>query len=534
MSAFLVPENVDPCRLRAGRHGRPLVPSLVFAGYVLLVAAWVFGNPPYAAPDEWSHYLRAVSLGHGQLLGEPAGSEAAKTIVGATRPAFLTEKMYQDELAWVAQNTRQVRIPAGLTPGWSGCAQHDPNVSARCLNDSRPYAEAREWFNATATYQPFPYLVPAALSRIKIHPDNLDRLMRTGKAIISLVLVTAAVFLLWSPQFGLVSLVGMVVAVTPMAVFLAATLNPSGLEIMSALAFGSALIRLTRADAAHRFAWMTVGVSGVVLALSRTQAPLWIALHLCLIAPMQGAGSFVRMTFQQKRYAGPALIAIFGAILLNRVWEHLYGPTLTFDLRPLRSSLYAGLRHLPHVLREQIGVFNYLEFGLPMLAYVLWVALALALGIAALLVGTKQQRLLLLASLGAALALPVLLFAATMRHTGFGLQGRYVLGLSIVVPLMAGEILVRRHERVRALGVDRLVVLLVVAAGLVQLIAWWTNARRFAVGLDGPWWFVGSAEWIPPWGWWPWLILASGGAGLPSAAAIVDWRRYRLRQPSEL
>ncbi len=31
-------------------------------------------------------------------------------------------------------------------------------------------------------------------------------------------------------------------------------------------------------------------------------------------------------------------------------------------------------------MREQIGVFDYLEFGLPILAYVIWGALAIGLG----------------------------------------------------------------------------------------------------------------------------------------------------------
>src|SRR3954470_9513593 len=92
---------------RSFSFNRQLSPWLVFASYALLVAAWVIGNPPPGAPDEWSHYLRAVSLGHGQLLGTYSGWEGALAIVGATRPPFLDEQTYQDELAIVAQNTRK-------------------------------------------------------------------------------------------------------------------------------------------------------------------------------------------------------------------------------------------------------------------------------------------------------------------------------------------------------------------------------------------------------------------------------------------
>jgi hypothetical protein len=400
----------------------------------------------------------------------------------------------------------------------------DPNVSARCLNDSPPVTEAHDWFISAATYQPLPYLVPAAISRIGVHPDTLDRLMRAGKALISLLLLGAAIFVLWCPRSRLVSLVGLVVAVTPMAVFLSATLNPSALEIMSALTFTGALLRLTRAETERRFArwaWVIVAVSGFVLALSRTTGPVWVVLSLAVTVPA-GARAFLTMALTWKRWAVPSLVAVFLAILLNRWWEYLYGVRLTIDLTPLNASLLEGLTELPRLLLEQIGVFNHLEFSMPWWAYELWQALAVALVVTALLVATRQQRLLLLTSIVAVLAVPLLLVAATMRHTGFGLQGRYVLAFSIVVPLLAGDILVRRHERLRALDAQGLFLPCAVTAGFVQFVAWWTNARRFAVGIGGPRWFLSSAEWSPPWGWTFWLVLAAAGGCLLVATALVD------------
>jgi hypothetical protein len=206
----------------------------------------------------------------------------------------------------------------------------------------------------------------------------------------------------------------------------------------------------------------------------------------------------------------------------NRVREHAYGARLEFDPRPLVSSVAQGITQLPAALREQIGVFNYLEVSMPSLAYGLWGALAAALTTTALLVGTRWQRLHLVISIGAALALPVFLVATTMRHTGFALQGRYVLSFSLVVPLVAGEILVRRYERLRALEAEHLFLPFALAAGFVQLVAWWTNARRFAVGIRGPRWFLSSAEWTPPLGWWPWLALAVAGVCLLIASQLAD------------
>jgi hypothetical protein len=54
-----------------------------------------------------------------------------------------------------------------------------------------------------------------------------------------------------------------------------------------------------------------------------------------------------------------------------------------------------------------------------------------------------------------------------------------------------------------------------------QALAWWANARRSAVGTEGPWWFGGAAEWSPPGGWWPWAALAAAGALLLLAGGVL-------------
>jgi hypothetical protein len=256
--------------------------------------------------------------------------------------------------------------------------------------------------------------------------------------------------------------------------------------------------------------------------------PLWIASIVGAVVAMSGVRASLRATLKRVYWSTSAILTICAAILANRVWESLYGPRLVFDPAPLGASLLDGLNQLPRVLLEQIGVFDYLEFGMPSLSYTLWTALAVAVSTIAILVGNRRQRWFLTMLCGAVLALPVLMVAATMRHTGFGLQGRYVLPFSIIVPLSAGEVLVRRYERLQALDAERLFLPFTAVAAVVQLVAWWTNAQRFAVGVGGPIWFVKAAEWRPPFGWWPWLLLALGGVSLSVTTALCDvlfWRR---------
>ena len=74
------------------RTGRPplsrhsYLPWVVFLSYALLMASWIAANPPYGGPDEWSHYLRAVSLGHGQLLGAHSGKACAAVELSSVQP----------------------------------------------------------------------------------------------------------------------------------------------------------------------------------------------------------------------------------------------------------------------------------------------------------------------------------------------------------------------------------------------------------------------------------------------------------------
>ena len=63
-----------------------------------------------------------------------------------------------------------------------------------------------------------------------------------------------------------------------------------------------------------------------------------------------------------------------------------------------------------------------------------------------------------------------------------------------------------------------------VALPLVVLIGLYLNAKRYAVGLgpdSGPGWFVPAAEWSPPLGWYPWLVLGIAG----TVALGVAWVR---------
>ncbi len=165
------------------------------------------------------------------------------------------------------------------------------------------------------------------------------------------------------------------------------------------------------------------------------------------------------------------------------------------------------------------------------LAYIAWYSLVAALVAIALLVGTRRERVVLGTVLAASLLIPVALVAVIMRHTGYGLQGRYVLAFSVLVPLLAGEIVFRGRAVLTELNARGLVIPFAAVAAVVQLDGLYANARRFAVGVAGPQWFPGKAAvvWAPPGGWWPWLVAMVAGAALLALAVPLDGLLARRR-----
>jgi Predicted membrane protein (DUF2142) len=166
-----------------------------------------------------------------------------------------------------------------------------------------------------------------------------------------------------------------------------------------------------------------------------------------------------------------------------------------------------------------IGVFGWLDTGLPEPIYLLWMIAVLALAVIALLVGTWRQRLLI-CSLGVGIVLISGALSAYLSHlfgygnAAMGVQGRYLMPMAIWFPLVCGEVVHLRRERFGAVDPHRLLLYIALLAAFVQFDAWYTNGRRYAVGANGPLDFLGRSLWQPPAGWGLWVVLALIATGL--------------------
>ncbi len=497
---------------------------LLVAGWALLMAAWAIGNPPFAAPDERSHFLRAASVAEGTLVGEEV----------APMPALVTDPTPQ-RTAWIAQTSRGVTVPGRLVGGpEADCFVTEPTRSAACATD-RPTGVAPQGSVAAVTtvgtYEPLAYLLPALATMPADSAEEGDRLARLALAATALAMLVLAAALAWDREAGGLSLLGLAVAVTPMVIYSGAILNGSGLEISAGVAFSAALLRVWREAGASTLGWTGAGGAGVTLALSRSTGPVWVALLLVGWVALVGPRAIVAAA-RGRRAATAAGGAILAALVGNRVWEAAYGASPPLSLRAARAAVRTGFEQLGFSADDLLGQFGYLEWRLPIALLSLGAAAFAALLVAAFAAGERRERRALVGALAGAVLAPLSLWVLSLRHTGFGLQGRYVLPVLVAVPLLCGEVLVRGRARLTA-GVRAALVLGVAGAvAVLHLGAWWFNARRAATGTDGPLLFLGEAEWSPPLGWAPWLGLAVVGAALVAAAIAGTSRRALDRRPA--
>ncbi|HSH61929.1 MAG TPA: DUF2142 domain-containing protein [Acidimicrobiales bacterium] len=468
-------------------------PALLALFYALLSLAWILGNPAGAAPDEPSHYLRAVALAGGEVTGKR---------VSTPQPAPGTSQRE----AWLRRTTRYVDVPAGLSPLGLDCNAFMPHVSAECQEGRRVTPGPTKGFTNFALTHPTTYLVPGVLARFADDPMTAIKLGRLGNAVVSVGLVWVAIALLWDRSVGLRSIVGLLAAATPMVIFVASSLTASGPEVAAGICFFSALLRVTRPSKPRTWNWVFLGLSGVLLAAGRTLGPLTVAFQVGMVIVAHG----FRRSWALLRSAGSpafwASAAVAVAVGLSVGWELAVAPHGRLGVSALRAALGPSLRDLRRVLGELVGVFGWLDSPAPSFVYVLWWAALAALVSVALLVAGRRERLVLALLAAGAAVLTLGIAVLNLAQTGFGMQGRYVLPMAVGVPLFAGEVLVRNPGR-WSVPVDRWLGPFFVLAGGLHAMAWYANARRSALGTDGSWLFMGSSEWSPSTGWYPLALL---------------------------
>ncbi|SBW18717.1 hypothetical protein FDG2_0792 [Candidatus Protofrankia californiensis] len=506
------------------KRPRPSYPRKLGASALLLAALtgwiflWTLTNPPGTAPDEPSHYAKAVAAGRGQILGEH--------VPLATLQSFGV--FNEDSLRQVRNAYRSFDVPADLRITTNPpCTALHPDVSAACLHQP-PAVPPGRVESIVGAYPPWLYISEGVLTWAAWSVESGYLLARFGSALISAALLATAGWLLLDGRRERgqrpLLLAGVAVAVTPMMIFLSSQVGASGAELAGALACGAAALRLSRADQPPARTWWIAGIALGVTALSRPMAPLWVTLAVAIwIGRLCARTALHRLRGAGRPAATAAAIAMVG-IAGSVLWTQALSLRTPVLWGRLGHGLALAAESAAAPARQTIGVFGWQSVLLPTVLYWLWVVLAGGLFLAAFAVGRWHDRALLAGSLLVVVVLYELLAATVFIQNGFGMQGRYVLPALVMLPLLSVEVLAERLPARLSARAAAVAAGVIAVSGVGQFAAWITNSHRYAVGPDGPLWFLSHPAWSPPGGWALWTVLACVPMIITFAAARTVYR----------
>ena len=470
---------------------------LLAAAFALLLSAWVTSTHPWDAPDEQAHYLRALTLTQGHLLGRPAPQTVPSGDSGAAARA-----------RWINHDMRGIVVSPAQTPPGIPCVTGYPIVGGSgCLEAT--------W---TGDYYPLAYVLPAAAIGFSSSADSGLWLARAASALVCLALLWLAIALTLDGAGWAV--LGLLVAVTPAVFYVSSILNPSGLEVAAALAVIAGLSRLRRDPlGAPLWVWIGVAVSGATLVLTWQMGPAFLAVDVLAFAALAGRQTCRLLVKNRTRRVigiGVTIAAALGAFLLYGTYAGVLHSQIRIS--PIRVGLQSGWAELSPTLKSAVGTFGEFDVWLPRPIYVAWWLLVVALVAFALWVGNPRERIVTLAVLVLSIAFPVVFYAWSYRLSGFGMQGRYVLPLLVLVPMVAGDIV--EHHDGGPLPARWIVGGGAAIIAVMQLLAWRVNARTFAGVIQVPA-YLEHGRWAPPLGWAPWIAAAICGTCALISAALL-------------
>lgn len=486
----------------AGAAVRRRSPRLVFwLSWGLLTAlsgVWAVANPMAAAPDEPAHIVRAAAL--------VRGAELVPAETGV----------------WTADVPRIY----GLTHAMPGCYAFRKAEPASCLEvDWGDVAALEPATTSAGNYNPLYYAVvglPALLE-----PRNADLyLMRLASAALAaLCLALGLRSVAESPRRRWTTL-GVAVALTPMAVFVNSTVNPNALETSAGLGLWLTLVVALRdpdpALATRR--WWRAGVLVVLLVNAKAFSPLYLAIIVLAAVALAGWRPLRRALADRRSWPG-IVLGVAGsaaAVLWTLRAGAVSGAGVTrFPELDTARALNNVLRLTTFYLEGQMGRFGWLDTPAPGTVYLLLAAGLGVLVVLALAAGRGREVAVLAVVMLLVVALPVVLQVPNATQVGLPWQGRYLMAVSVGVPLLAGLVLDRRLAPGSTPWAGRAAGIVLGAVGVAHVMSFWENLRRYVAGTDAPWFEPVENPWTPalpeP------VLLAAAVAATVATLVLLGW-----------
>jgi hypothetical protein len=478
--------------VRSAHGGRPSVVSFFVLTW-LLGALWALATPVMGAPDEPAHVIRAASLVRGELLPASTLERDGKRVDFARVP---------ETLAW---------------PEKPCYAQHDDltpacDVAPQGRGDDLVEVESRLQRNNPAYYALVGVPTLVAPGKATIYA------MRFVSAGLVAALVAIAVIALLETPVPRWALVGLMAALTPMLLFLSGAVSPNAVEIAAGVALWATL--LTWFSRPHpeldRSRAIRAGIAASALVLSRALSVAFLVMIVSgsLLLLERGA---LRRVWRAARIEAGVVLALMVAALAWTLGVHTVstGSVVAFpEYESLHRYLHDMIVGLDGYERQMIGAFGWLDTPAPDHVYTIWFALLGFLVVAALAIGDRRVRVLLLGLVALSVLVPIVVQYPAAPELGLIWQGRYLLPLMVGLPIAAGVVLSSNERWTTLMAGGWAWWLPVGTLAVLHVASYWQALHRNVIGVGGDW-FGFEPLWQPPLGWIP-LTLAY-------AVAVAAW-----------
>lgn len=483
---------------------------LSWASIAALAIAWAVATPLGASPDEPAHLIKAAAVARGELIGD-----------ATDKPAIT-----------------RVDVPEGIaeSKGWT-CYAFQPAVPASCLDFTEESSGLEPSTTSAGLYQPFYYALVGWPSLFIENTETTVLAMRTVSALICSAFLAVAFTMLmrWSGRF--IVAIGFIAAITPMWYFLAGAVNPNALEVASGLALLVAFLVVLKDGAAvvpRVPELVTLAVSGVALASSRSMSPLWVAL-VGLMALLYASPGRLKGLLRMPRVL-VTLGIVFAGVAAAGGWIVFTGTLGSMGNFPGADT--SPKDAFVSMLSERafdpglIGVFGWLDTFAPPFVYALWWGLLFGITILGLGFAHRRKVVGILVGILGVYLIPAVVQAMSIGSSGYIWQGRYALAPLVCLVVFAAVALADRFG-VRA-PTMRLYFVVAAFVALGQYLGFTVALSRYAVGSGAPGLLAmyRDAVWAPPGGVTPWVVFAV--AAIVATLGIVGWVARRGVPPMDI
>lgn len=473
----LVPSKNAATSGDADRRLRPWRHFLILTSIFFVIgASWSFSSAPGASPDEIQHVFRAWTVWDGQLLLEPLDT-------GGT-----------------SGDVAEGLVIAGATK--IICFVFKPTVTADC---GEPWPAEMGPPLATVLlagrYPPVYYLAVGWPLRLA-DPLVATYAMRLVSSLLSAAVIALAATAVATRKGAILGKAGVVIGLTPMAMFLAGSVNPSGLEISGAVGGTVGVLLLVREPGHRAASWWaaSMGVGLSLMVLSRPASYLWLV-PIAVVAVILLDRSRWRMLLRRRAFwvAAGAVVASVGFEL---VWSRIARTSEVVggsaELGGFREGLVNAFQAVSGWWLQQVGVLGYLDTTPPVSVVAATAGAVLVPVVLALAWARGRDRWAQLAALLAALVTPVAAATALFPGAGNVWQGRYSLPVSVGAVILATILLddIPVLDADRRLSLARWIGGLWALAGVAMVFY---NLQRYTVGdLKSYLFILQDTPWSPP------------------------------------